>query len=149
MLKNRYTTYVTVSLTEHSLTNWISNVTHKYVARTYVFKTSLAVYLGFAREGVERRFLISDIATSNLTLLREQHVARELRVERVWSRFFRNLKIRFKTDVAQLSSQCARSYSILGQKRSGTFVSDPCSGIPYQHFSDGESIASVITPWIW
>jgi hypothetical protein len=53
---------------EHGLTNLISNTIHIHAARTYVFKTSSAFYLGFAREGVERGFLISDISTSNITL---------------------------------------------------------------------------------
>jgi hypothetical protein len=45
-----------------------------------LFEIPSALYLGFARERVKRRFVISDVSTSNVTLYREQHVARELRV---------------------------------------------------------------------
>jgi hypothetical protein len=50
---------------------------------------------------------------------------------------------------ARVPSHFKRSLLHLGQKRRGTLASDPCSGIRYQHFSNGESIASLITPWIW
>jgi hypothetical protein len=83
----------------------MSNVFHKYAARTYFFNTSSSVYLGFARERVKRRFVIADISTSNITLCREHHVARELRFERMWSRFFRN----FKSSLSQTWPRCLAS----------------------------------------
>lgn len=51
--------------------------------RSQVFKITSGFYLGFAREGVKRRFLILNVSASNITMCREQYVARELRVERV------------------------------------------------------------------
>jgi hypothetical protein len=45
------------------------------------------VYLGFARERVEL-FLISNASAANITLSREQHIARELGVHRVCTKAF-------------------------------------------------------------
>ena len=48
-----------------------------------VFKTVLAFQLGVAKERVERHFPPSNVQSGNINLIRGQHVARELRVERV------------------------------------------------------------------
>ena len=126
----------------------VNNVIYKYEALTHVFKTSSPLYLRFAREGGKILYIISDISTGNVTLCREEHDARELQVERVWSRFFRDFKIRFKPDVASPSCQCARSfwrYSSLGQMRRRTLTSDLSSGFHHQHFADGEPNSSAIS----
>ena len=49
-----------------------------------VFKIGLAFYLDFAGERVKRRFFIANVSAGNITLCREQLVARELRVARAW-----------------------------------------------------------------
>ena len=51
-----------------------------------VFKMASAFYLGFAREWVRRHFLISKVSAGNMTLCRGQHVAREIRDERICCR---------------------------------------------------------------
>ena len=42
------------------------------------------LYLGFARKRVKRLYLFSNVSACNITLCREQHVAREIRVDRAW-----------------------------------------------------------------
>jgi hypothetical protein len=125
----------------------MSNLFRKYAARTYVFNTSSSVYLVFARKRVKRRFVITDISTSNITLCREHHVARELRFERVWSRFFRN----FKSSLSQtwprcLASAICRFVVTPVCVKSGETLSSVCSVVRYQHFADGESVSSAVIP---
>lgn len=45
------------------------------------FKISPVFYLGLAKERFKRRFLISNVSASKITLYHEQHVACDLRVE--------------------------------------------------------------------
>jgi hypothetical protein len=45
--------------------------------KTLVFKIVAAFYFGFAKDSIQRRFLIS-----NFKRLQRQHVAREMRIER-------------------------------------------------------------------
>jgi hypothetical protein len=50
----------------------------------------------FASERVKRRFLISNVSASNGTLVRGEHVCRELRVERVC---FRDSSMRYPASI--------------------------------------------------
>lgn len=51
-----------------------------YIHSSKVVKIFSALYPGFATEKVKRPFLTSKVSACNLTLCREQQVARELRV---------------------------------------------------------------------
>jgi hypothetical protein len=53
------------------------------------FKIASAFYLGLASERAKRRFIVLNVSTVNRTLCREQHVARELQVERFCARTFK------------------------------------------------------------
>lgn len=51
-----------------------------------MFQLALVLYLEFVMESVIRGFLISNISAGNITLCLAQHLARELRFERVRSK---------------------------------------------------------------
>jgi hypothetical protein len=65
----------------HELVKWCMSA---QINSWTFFKTASAFYLSFAKERVKIRFLISKVFAGNITLCREQHVARELRVAAYW-----------------------------------------------------------------
>jgi hypothetical protein len=53
---------------------WISNVIHVSVNNPQVFKIALEFYFSFARERLQRHFLITNVSTGIITVYRGQHV---------------------------------------------------------------------------